>query len=85
MSTTGQGQFAVVVNDEEQYSVWRMSRPVPDGWRTTGYHGTRDECLDHIEKVWVDITPRSVRLSLERARAEQAAAPSPATPAVGGQ
>lgn len=52
---------AVVVNDEEQYSVWWTDRDLPAGWRFEGFIGTRDECLDHVETVWTDLRPRSVR------------------------
>lgn len=59
---------AVVVNDEEQYSVWPATRDVPAGWRTTGFTGTRAECLAHIDEVWTDMRP----LSLRRAHADAA-------------
>jgi MbtH protein len=61
--------YLVVMNHEEQYSIWRDDRPVPDGWQATGFSGTKDECLDHIEVVWVDIAPKSVRESLAKERA----------------
>ncbi|WP_455565305.1 MbtH family protein [Microbispora rosea] len=51
----------VVVNDEEQYSVWWSDREPPAGWQATGFAGTRQECLDHIETVWTDMRPLSVR------------------------
>ncbi|MGW9210556.1 MbtH family protein [Embleya sp. NPDC055664] len=53
--------YNVVVNDEEQYSIWFADRALPDGWRAEGTTGTRQECLDHIERVWTDMRPRSVR------------------------
>ncbi|MFV0126205.1 MbtH family protein [Streptomyces sp. HMX112] len=53
--------YQVVVNHEEQYSVWPTGRGVPDGWRSEGTTGTREECLDRIERVWVDMRPLSVR------------------------
>jgi MbtH protein len=52
----------VVMNDEDQYSLWPAGRDIPDGWRAEGFTGTRQECLDHIEGVWVDMRPRSLRL-----------------------
>ena len=63
MSTTMEDtrQYRVVVNDEEQYSIWFADRTVPPGWHPDGKEGTRDECLDHIETVWTDMRPRSVR------------------------
>ncbi|GAA1332250.1 MbtH family protein [Saccharothrix algeriensis] len=54
-------EFLVVVNDEEQYSVWFADRDLPPGWRAEGTSGTREECLDHIARVWTDMRPRSVR------------------------
>lgn len=51
----------VVVNDEEQYSTWPASRPLPHGWREAGHSGTEEECLSHIERVWTDVRPRSSR------------------------
>ncbi|WP_439380780.1 MbtH family protein [Amycolatopsis lexingtonensis] len=51
----------VVVNDEEQYSIWPSDRPLPAGWHDAGRSGTEDECVAHIEQVWHDIRPRSVR------------------------
>lgn len=53
--------FLVVVNDEEQYSIWFADRDLPLGWRAEGTSGTREECLAHIERVWTDMRPRSVR------------------------
>lgn len=53
--------FSVVVNDEEQYSIWPAGREVPAGWRTDGRTGTKEECLSHIETVWQDMRPRSLR------------------------
>jgi MbtH protein len=54
-------RLAVVVNDEEQYSIWRADQDPPAGWRATGFSGSSQECLDHIEAVWVDMRPRSAR------------------------
>jgi MbtH protein len=53
--------FDVVLNVEEQYSIWPEGWDLPDGWERTGFHGRRDACLDHIESVWVDMRPASVR------------------------
>lgn len=53
--------FSVVINEEEQYSMWPVSRPVPEGWKLAGKQGTKQECLDYIEEVWVDMRPRSLR------------------------
>jgi MbtH protein len=59
-----------VVNDEEQYSIWPADRDIPAGWRATGTEGTRDECLAHINEVWTDMRPRSLREAMSRAANE---------------
>jgi len=61
----------VLVNHEEQYSLWPAFLDVPAGWTDTNVSGTREECLAHVKEVWVDMRP----LSLRRRMAE-----SPATP-----
>ena len=53
--------FDVVVNHEEQYSIWPVGRSVPAGWRTVGKTGIRQECLARIEEVWTDLRPLSLR------------------------
>ena len=59
--------FTVVLNDEEQYSIWPHGREIPAGWRADGVSGTKEECLTHIEAVWTDMRP----LSLRKKMAEQ--------------
>jgi MbtH protein len=51
----------VVVNHEEQYSIWAVGRDLPAGWSDTGFTGSREECLTHIETVWTDLRPLSLR------------------------
>ncbi|MGZ0146892.1 MbtH family protein [Kribbella sp. WER1] len=51
--------FIVVRNHRNQYSTWFDSRPMPDGWESAGFKGSKEECLQHIEKVWTDLTPRT--------------------------
>jgi MbtH protein len=53
--------YLVVVNDEEQYSIWAADRDIPAGWRDVGKKGSKQECLDHIAEVWTDMTPKSLR------------------------
>lgn len=60
------GQYKVVVNDEEQYSIWFADLPVPAGWREAGFEGAKQSCLDHIEQVWTDMRPRSLREAMSR-------------------
>lgn len=57
--------FRVVVNHEEQYSIWPESHEIPDGWRDTGKKGVKAECLAYIEEVWTDMRPLSVRRQME--------------------
>ena len=53
--------YAVVVNDEEQYSIWPAHRECPAGWHTVGVTGSKQVCLAHIETVWTDMRPLSLR------------------------
>ncbi len=53
--------FSVVFNDEEQYSIWPADRELPAGWTADGFTGPEDECLAHIDEVWTDMRPRSLR------------------------
>ncbi|MEN3540492.1 MbtH family NRPS accessory protein [Microbispora sp. ZYX-F-249] len=53
--------YQVVINHEEQYSVWPLGRDVPDGWRPTGFTGAKEDCLAHIDEVWTDMRPLSAR------------------------
>lgn len=57
--------YRVVVNHEEQYSIWAADRPLPLGWREAGRVGTKSECLSFISEVWTDMRPLSVRKKLE--------------------
>lgn len=54
--------YFVVMNDEDQYSIWPAGREVPAGWKIEGTKGTKQECLAHIEQVWTDMRPLSVRV-----------------------
>lgn len=60
-------RYTVVVNHEEQYSIWPADRELPLGWRAVGKEGTRQECLDYIEEVWTDMRPLSLRKKMEEA------------------
>jgi MbtH protein len=57
--------YRVVVNHEEQYSIWPADRAVPDGWRPEGTTGAKDECLSHIDVVWTDMRPLSLRRHMD--------------------
>ncbi|MBT2408588.1 MULTISPECIES: MbtH family protein [unclassified Streptomyces] len=60
--------FHVVVNAEEQHSLWPVGRDLPAGWSAVSGPDTESECLAYIEAVWTDITPRSVRDRLAEQR-----------------
>lgn len=57
--------YKVVVNHEEQYSIWPASRDLPPGWKDAGKQGTRAEALAYIEEVWTDMRPLSLRRKTE--------------------
>lgn len=57
--------YQVVINHEEQYSIWPVDREVPLGWKPVGKEGTKQECLDYIEEVWTDMRPLSLRKKME--------------------
>ena len=57
--------YRVVVNHEEQYSIWPTDREIPLGWRDVGKSGPKLECLAHIKEVWTDMRPLSLRRSME--------------------
>lgn len=53
--------YHVVINDEEQYSIWTTEQEIPAGWRAVGQTGDKERCLSYIEEVWTDMRPRSLR------------------------
>lgn len=62
--------YDVVVNDEEQYSIWLGNRELPLGWRRVGVQGSKEECLDFIEVTWTDMRPLSLRRRLAELHTE---------------
>lgn len=60
-----EARYSVVVNHEEQYSIWPLGREVPDGWAHAGHEGPKDDCLAHIKEVWTDMRPLSLRQKME--------------------
>ena len=60
--------YKVVVNHEEQYSIWPADRELPAGWRDEGKSGTREECLEHVKLVWTDMRPLSLRQKMTGAQ-----------------
>ncbi len=57
--------YKVVVNHEEQYSIWFTDRELPLGWVEAGKSGTKEECLAYIEEVWTDMRPLSLRKRMD--------------------
>jgi MbtH protein len=53
--------YRVVVNAEEQYSIWPVDRELPLGWKDAGKQGLKAECLAYIQEVWTDMRPLSLR------------------------
>jgi uncharacterized protein YbdZ (MbtH family) len=60
-------RYVVVFNHEEQYSIWPAERDLPPGWSADGFGGSKDECLAHVEEVWTDMRPLSLRRFMEQA------------------
>ena len=60
-----QSLFKVVLNDEEQYSIWPAHRENPLGWRDEGTCGSREVCLEHIGRIWIDMRPLSLRRQMD--------------------
>jgi MbtH protein len=56
--------YKVVVNHEEQYSIWPVERENALGWNDAGKSGTKDECLAYIKEVWTDMRPLSLRRAM---------------------
>lgn len=65
--------YDVVVNHEEQYSIWLKGRPLPAGWTAVGKSGLKAECLAYIDEVWTDMRPLSLRRHMEAYEAARAA------------
>ena len=61
MAENAEDIFVVVVNAEEQYSLWPAERPLPEGWRVVGEPAPREQCLDRIAELWTDMRPASLR------------------------
>ena len=60
--------YKVVLNHEEQYSIWPADRENPVGWRDGGKSGSKEECLTYIKEVWTDMRPLSLRKKMEEAQ-----------------
>jgi MbtH protein len=63
--------YTVLVNEEEQYSLWLADLSVPAGWRAVGKVGTKQECLDYVRTVWIDMRPLSLRKAMSERKADR--------------
>lgn len=63
--------YKVVINHEEQYSIWPEERENPLGWKSEGFSGSKQECINHIQKVWTDMRPLSLRKKMEEMEKEE--------------
>lgn len=70
--------YKVVVNHEEQYSIWPADRENPLGWKDVGRQGPKAECLEYINEVWTDMRPLSLRKRMEEAAASNTVSADPA-------
>ena len=69
--------YKVVVNHEEQYSIWPNYKEIPRGWKDVGKSGLKSECLGYIKEVWTDMRPLSLRRQMEAAAVRRAQQPAP--------
>lgn len=69
-------EYLVLINHEEQYSLWPAFRDIPAGWTATGPRGKRRECLDWIDKNWIDMRPKSLRDAMEQAERQRSSSSS---------
>jgi len=66
--------YKVVMNHEEQYSIWPDYKEIPAGWSAVGKAGPKQECLDYIKEIWTDMRPLSLRKKMEEMERERQAA-----------
>jgi MbtH protein len=64
--------FQVVVNEEEQYSIWPVGKEVPRGWRAEGTQGSKEDCVARIDSVWTDMRPLSLRKQMDSLKTAKA-------------
>lgn len=55
------GNYVVLVNNEGQHSLWPESKEVPNGWNRLAYTGSMNDCAAHVDEVWTDMRPVSIR------------------------
>lgn len=55
------GRFVVLVNDEEQHSLWPSFAEIPAGWHTAFGENSREACVAYVEEHWTDLRPKSLQ------------------------
>ncbi|NMG36146.1 MbtH family NRPS accessory protein [Azoarcus sp. TTM-91] len=72
--------FIVLVNHEEQYSIWPHWKAVPGGWTAVeGVKGDKKTVLEFVERTWTDMRPLSLRKWMDEQAAKKGAEAAPAT------
>ena len=71
MTSEDTREYTVVVNAEEQYSLWFAGRALPNGWSEVGHRGGKEDCLAYIKSIWTDMRPLSLRRKMDAASAHQ--------------
>ena len=61
MSNQLNEEFIVLINHEEQYSLWQAGKTIPNGWQAVGPTGSKETCLEYVKQVWTDMRPKSLR------------------------
>jgi len=61
-----QEMYLVLINHEEQYSLWPSYKLIPAGWKAIGEERTKNECLAYVDEVWTDMRPLSLRKQMEK-------------------
>lgn len=79
--TAAADKFVVVMNHEEQYSIWPAERPLPLGWNEAGKAAGKAECLEYIKEVWTDMRPLSLRKQMAEAATHPSSSPTSSTSA----
>ena len=59
--------YIVLINDEEQYSLWLKEKKIPPGWRAVAKEGSKTECMSYVDEVWTDMRPLSLRKKMDAA------------------
>lgn len=72
--------YKVLMNQEEQYSLWPNYKEIPLGWKQVGKAGAKAECLAYIKTVWTDMRPLSLRKKMEEITNNPPPAPAPRDP-----